>query len=90
MKKSKILKTALTVLMGSSIFNGATVYGSSHTTTQEAVGNQQIYLGEEIRLLQLIHQLLLLMGERSPETIWTSFQKHKCCILSRLIRLLAE
>ncbi len=46
MKKSKILKTALTVLMGSSIFNGATVYGSSHTTTQEAVGNQQIYLGD--------------------------------------------
>ena len=45
MKRKKILKTALALLIGSSTFSGSTIYGASHTTTQEAATSQEILLG---------------------------------------------
>ena len=46
MKRKKILKTALALLLGSSAFNGSTIYGASYTTTQEATGDQELLLGD--------------------------------------------
>ena len=46
MKRKKILKTALALLLGSSAFNGSTIYGASYTTTQEATGDQEVLLGD--------------------------------------------